>query len=132
MPSNSIVSLFYMLWDTTVHNVADVHAAMAQVSSTLTLIDTTVAGTANLQVWWNTAANAAAVANIKASVEAVSAAATPLNPGGSFSSQYGGLPRNGEGGNAGSNVEALDTVRKLLSLPPKLTRLTEPDLRLVR
>ena len=91
LPSNSIVSLFYMLWDTTVHNVADVHAAMAQVSSTLTLIDTTVEGTANLQVWWNTAANAAAVANIKASVEAVSAAATPLNPGGSFSSQYGGL-----------------------------------------
>ena len=82
LPSNSIVALFYMLWDTSVHNVADVQAAMAKVQSSLALLNATLDSTTNLPVWWADAANAAAIANFKASVEAASAAASPLNPGG--------------------------------------------------
>lgn len=91
LPSNSIVALFYMLWDTSVHNVADVQAAMAKVQSSLALLNATLDSTTNLPVWWADAANAAAIANFKASVEAASAAASPLNPGGTYSSAYSGL-----------------------------------------
>ena len=83
LPFLSPVSLFYRLWDDSVHPVADVRSALATVRTALSGITTVYGafgtGSTARSAWWT--GNPANVQALKTAVEAASTAARPLNPG---------------------------------------------------
>ena len=83
LPFLSATSLFYTLWDDSVHPIADVRSALAQVRAAMTIINAASAdfgATAPTRAtWWAT--NGARTTAVKDAVVAARTAALPLDPG---------------------------------------------------
>ena len=91
MPTLSIVSLFYMLWDDSIHGIAATRAAALKLDTAMAQISAIVSGTSDIQTWWNTGSNSATISTLATAVTEASTAAAALNPGGSYASAYSAL-----------------------------------------
>jgi len=95
LPSYSAVSLYYLLWDKSVHSVYDVRAARDSVATAMDSIVRTNSETGYgpsvgaKAGWWG--ANTAKVSTLVNEINAATAAAKLLNPGGSYATAFDGL-----------------------------------------
>ena len=80
-----------MLWDDSIHGIADTRAAVVKLDTAMAQISAIVSGTSNLQTWWNTGSNSGSISTLATAVTDASTAAAALNPGGSYASAFSGL-----------------------------------------